>query len=70
MRRGGASEAPQAVAGRYNWSMLSRVASLFLAAVACASAQEARSADAIVAQAASEAAASQRAVWVIFHASW
>jgi hypothetical protein len=50
--------------------MLSRVASLFLAAVACASAQEARSADAIVAQAASEAAASQRAVWVIFHASW
>ncbi|HUB81143.1 MAG TPA: hypothetical protein VMB03_20210 [Bryobacteraceae bacterium] len=50
--------------------MIVRVAFLFLAAAALANAQEARSADAIVAQAAGEAAASHRAVWVMFDASW
>ena len=55
---------------RYNWSMLLRVSSLILAAAAFATAQEARSADAIVAQAAGDAAASHRAVWLMFDASW
>jgi hypothetical protein len=50
--------------------MLSRAVPIILAAAAFANAQEARSADAIVAQATSEAAANHRVVWVIFHASW
>jgi hypothetical protein len=50
--------------------MLSRIVPMVLAVAAFANAQEARSADAIVAQATNEAAANHRVVWLIFHASW
>ena len=50
--------------------MVNRFAPVLLLAAAFAGANESRPADAILAQARNDAAASQRAVWVIFHASW
>ena len=50
--------------------MLLRIAGVLLTAAALSGAQEPASADSIVAQAVSQAATSQRAVWVLFHASW
>jgi hypothetical protein len=47
-----------------------RMAAVLFAAVALVNAQESPSADAILTQAQHQAAASHRAIWVIFHASW
>jgi len=54
----------------YNTRMLSRIAVVLLSAAAWAGAQTAPSADALLDKAKADAAASHRAVWVIFHASW
>jgi thioredoxin-related protein len=50
--------------------MLSRIVLVLAAAAALAHGQESPSADAILAKAYSQAAATDRLVWVIFHASW
>ena len=50
--------------------MLSRVAPVLFLTVAFAIAAESPSADAILAQAGTRAAATHRVVWVIFDASW
>jgi hypothetical protein len=50
--------------------MLSRMVLVLSAAAALAHAQESPSADAILAKAASQAATTDRVVWIIFHASW